>query len=241
MVDPFEDERLAALYDTINGWDASDEFYLRLVMSASSVLDVGCGTGTLLAAARATGHTGRLCGLDPADGMLDQARRRDDVEWVRGTLGSTAFADEFDLVVMTGHVFQIFLTDDEVRAQFAGVRRALTGGGRFAFETRNPAVRGWERWNPANATEITDEEGNRVVVAHEVESVVDGVVRFSETFTGPWEEPRVGWASLRFLPAPELDELLRDSGFRVDERYGWWDRSAFAEDSREIITVARPR
>ena len=49
-------------------------FYLPLIMSAEGVLDVGCGTGALLHWARETGHTGRLVGLDPAEGMLDVAR-----------------------------------------------------------------------------------------------------------------------------------------------------------------------
>ena len=49
-------------------------FYLPLVMSARSVLDVGCGTGELLRLTRKAGHTGRLCGLDPANAMLDEAR-----------------------------------------------------------------------------------------------------------------------------------------------------------------------
>jgi SAM-dependent methyltransferase len=49
-------------------------FYLPLVMEAASVLDVGCGTGMLLRRARAEGHAGRLCGLDPAAAMLDVAR-----------------------------------------------------------------------------------------------------------------------------------------------------------------------
>lgn len=72
----FSDVSLAALYDTLNPWGPSDDFYLDLVMSARSVLDVGCGTGRLLAGAREAGHEGRLCGLDPAAAMLVQARRR---------------------------------------------------------------------------------------------------------------------------------------------------------------------
>lgn len=84
----FSEDRLAALYDRFFPPERREDFafYLPLVMSARSVLDVGCGTGALLRLAREAGHTGRLCGLDPAEGMLNQARRRSDIEWVHGDL-----------------------------------------------------------------------------------------------------------------------------------------------------------
>ena len=50
---------------------------------------------------------GRLCGLDPAAGMLEQARKRSDIEWILRDLSSVSFDREFDLVVMTGHAFQV--------------------------------------------------------------------------------------------------------------------------------------
>src|SRR2546421_4690827 len=89
----FRDDRLAALYDRLFPWERRDDFpfYLKLIMSATSVLDVGCGTGALLRRAREAGHTGRLCGLDPAVGMLNQARGRADIEWVLGDLSSVAW------------------------------------------------------------------------------------------------------------------------------------------------------
>jgi ubiquinone/menaquinone biosynthesis C-methylase UbiE len=40
------DEEAASLYDVLNPWGPSDDFYLALVMDAKSVLDVGCGTGS---------------------------------------------------------------------------------------------------------------------------------------------------------------------------------------------------
>lgn len=42
---------------------------------------------------------------------------------------------------MTGHAFQVLLTEGEVRAALAAVRTALVPGGTFVFETRNPDVR----------------------------------------------------------------------------------------------------
>src|SRR5262245_46495927 len=131
----FEDTTLAALYNAFCPWEERDDFrfYFPLVMSARAVLDVGCGTGQLLHRARELGHRGRLCGMDPARGMLAQARKRLDIEWILGDLSSVRFEGEFDLVVMTGHAFQVLLDDDELRASLVAVRRALSADGRFAF------------------------------------------------------------------------------------------------------------
>ena len=122
MVDRFFSEvRLAALYDALCKGRPDFGFYLPLVMSAKSVLDVGCGTGALLHAAREAGHVGRLCGLDPAEGMLQQARGRSDIEWRVGRLGPVTWEHEFDLIVMTGHAFQVLVDDHELRSALAAM------------------------------------------------------------------------------------------------------------------------
>jgi SAM-dependent methyltransferase len=144
----------ARLYDVQNGWGPSDEFYLSLVRAAGDVLDVGCGTGTLLKRARRDGHRGRLVGLDPGAGMLAVAREEPSVEWVDGVLAPGAYDAEFDLVTMTGHAFQELRTDDELRSVLRGMRDAVRPGGRVAFETRNPGARAWESW-PGQVVEVT--------------------------------------------------------------------------------------
>ena len=230
---------------TRSAWEtrADSRFYLPLVMSAGAVLDVGCGTGALLHGARQAGHRGRLCGLDPADGMLRQARQRPDIEWVFGDLGSVGWDQEFDLVVMTGHAFQVLVEDDEIRTSLAAIRCALTDGGRFAFETRNPLVREWECWTPDNAVEVVDSSGAAVRMVHEVETPVDGdVVSFNITFTSPaWGRPQVSRSSLRFLDADALSWFLSAAGFAIAEQFGDWDRHLLTDTSREIITIARRR
>ncbi|HEX2221441.1 MAG TPA: class I SAM-dependent methyltransferase [Candidatus Limnocylindria bacterium] len=240
----FTDSEQAALYDRLHPPRERNDFrfYLPMIMAARAVLDVGCGTGALLHMAREAGHAGRLVGLDPAQGMLEQARRRADVEWIPGDLSTVAFEREFDLAVMTGHAFQELITDEEVRAALAAVSRALTDDGRFAFETRNPAARAWERWTPEHGTDFVV-DGIPYRWEADVQLPVSGdVVRFRATFSSPrWSQPQTGVSELRFLDAAGLDALLTDGGLAVEARYGDWDRSPLTDGSPEIITIARPR
>jgi len=244
MVDRlFSDARLAALYDMFCAGRADFGFYLPLVMSSKSVLDVGCGTGALLHAARDAGHAGRLCGLDPANGMLEQAQKRPDIEWVLGDLASVRWKREFELVVMTGHAFQVFVDDKELEASLAAIRSALTDDGCFVFETRNPLVRGWEAWTPDNAVEIVDVTGSLVRMAHEVDIPVHGnLVSFTITFSSPdWDRPQLSRSTLRFFDSDSLSLFLTNANFLLEEQYGDWDRCALVETSPEIITIARRR
>jgi SAM-dependent methyltransferase len=105
--------RLAEIYDALHP-DRSDlDVYGAIVseLGASAVLDVGCGTGTFACLLSRLGKA--VTGLDPASASLDVARRKpgsDRVRWIEGDL--TALPPlEVDLVVMTGNVAQIFLSD----------------------------------------------------------------------------------------------------------------------------------
>ncbi len=177
----YSDDDAAALYDLLNPWGPSDDFHLSHVMEATSVLDIGCGTGLLLHRARDAGHGGRLCGVDPDLAALGRARRRADVEWVEGRAADMSWDREFDLAVMASNVFQVFGSDDELRASLAATRSALVPGGRLVFGTRNPRVRAWEGWSPANPIEVIDHQGRELRIVYQVESVAGDVVTCTET------------------------------------------------------------
>ncbi len=241
MVDRlYADPSLAELYDRSCAGREDFGFYLPLVLAAPSVLDVGCGTGALLRRAREAGHVGRLCGLDPAAAMLAVARQRTDIEWVQGDLELATWAAPFELVVMTGHAFQVLVDDAAQRSALAAVRAALTDAGRFAFETRNPAVREWEHWTRDGAIEFVAPDGTTVRKTTEVaHPVTDGVVRFSQTYAGPrWERPQVSWSTLRFLDPAALASSLTSVGLAVVEQFGDWDGQPLTDASPEIITIA---
>jgi SAM-dependent methyltransferase len=230
----------AAWYDVFNPWGPSDDFYLGLVMSADRVLDVGCGTGTLLSRACDEGHPGRLAGLDPDQGRLDRARSREnDVEWVLADAAGANWDREFDLAVMTGHAFQELVTDDVLRASLKAIRAALDENGRFVFEARDPRGRPWERWDGMSFTETNPEDGGVVTVTYKILGVTGDVVQTAETMTGPWwDEPQTGAGTMRFLDADSLSRFLTEAGFSIRDQYGDWAKGPVTGTSQEIITVA---
>ncbi|TME35624.1 MAG: class I SAM-dependent methyltransferase, partial [Chloroflexi bacterium] len=204
------------MYDTFCEGRPDFSFYLPLVMSAERVLDVGCGTGKLLRLAREAGHTGRLCGLDPAAAMLEVARQRTDIEWVLSDISQVGWNREFDLAVMTGHAFQVLIEDAEVRSSLTAIRAALAEDGRFVFETRNPLVRDWERWTLENAVEIV-RDGTRVRMASQVDTPNAGdLISFTTTYTSPsWDGPRISRSTLRFLDLRSLSSMVLGAGLVI--------------------------
>lgn len=127
----FANPRLAGIYDHLDS-DRSDlDPYLAVAgeRAARSVLDVGCGTGTL--ACLLAGRGLEVTGVDPAEASLDIARRKphaSGVRWIEGD-ATTCPPLTVDLVTMTGNVAQVFIDDRDWLATLSGIRRSLRPSG----------------------------------------------------------------------------------------------------------------
>ncbi|RYC09914.1 class I SAM-dependent methyltransferase [Ciceribacter ferrooxidans] len=239
--DAFSRHDMAILYDSFNGDGPDREFYLRLAGSPCRILDLGCGTGSLTLALARRGHA--VTGLDPAPGMLAVARAKDTdriVEWVSGSAMGFTLDREFDLVIMTGHVFQVFLDDPEASAVLASAYKHLAPGGRLAFESRNPLVREWERWTePLTRARADVPDLGPVEVYYRVQQVEAEHVTFDTVFTLiETGERRTSASTLRFPGRATIARLLDDAGFRTVDWYGDWKRSPLTPQSSEIIAIA---
>jgi len=113
----------------------------------SFVRYLGCGTGRLGCSLVERGHP--VTGVGPAAAMLTVAKAKphgEHVEWVESSAQTYKSQQRFDLIVMTGHAFQILLTDADALAVLGTMRAHLKQGGRVAFETRNPRVDWASEW-----------------------------------------------------------------------------------------------
>lgn len=237
----YADPRLTALYDALMNPPGDDTaFYLGLAGEAPQViLDIGCGTGLLATALAARGH--EVTGADPAAAMLAVARDRpggDQVRWIESDAAGLSVPTRFDLIIMTGHVFQLFLGDGDVRTALGNLRRHLAPGGRIAFETRNPGAREWQYWTPRETRRRLSTAAGPASVHYDISSVTGDFVTYETCIRFPDGERVVIPDTLRFMGQAELAAFLADAGLAGISWYGDWDRSSVSPDSPEIIVIA---
>ena len=234
----YTNDRLARLYDAESGWSADRQFYLTLAGPAPQrILDLGCGTGLMCDAYTAAGHN--VTGVDPAAAMLDIARQKPHgarVNWVEVAAQDFESDDRFDLIIMTGHAFQVLLHDADIATTFATARAHLARAGRFVFESRNPAIDWAGRWHDQSRT--VTHEGETINIARSVLDQSAGLIRFATTYALP-EGIFTSYSTLRFLSFDQISAKLTEAGLAIDALSGGWDSSPFNPlASEEMIFVA---
>lgn len=240
-VDGYAEDRIVALYDEFSAgtWD-TDFYAAALAGPIKRIADVGCGTGSFAIRLAREGHT--VTGVDPAPRMLAVARARHDaglVAWLDGTARDLP-EGPFDAAVMIGHAFQCLLTDDEILETLVEVRRRLAPGGRFLFETRNPARKAWLDWQSPNGPDAVASSAGPLLTAWTLVEVRDELVTF-EGWTRFEDDGTelTDISTLRFVSPDRLRDLLDEAGYAAAEWWGGWDGSPFdASSSSEIIVEA---
>jgi SAM-dependent methyltransferase len=184
------------------------------------------------------GH--RVTGVDPPAAMLAVARSKPHaelVEWVESSSQSYRTHRRFDLIVMTGHAFQILLTDEDALAVLKTMRGHLQEGGRVAFETRNPRLDGAGEW-AGRPRLIRILHGRQLLETLEITGEDGEFISFQTSYRLS-EVTLTTSSTLRFPSREHVETLIARSGLVVRGVFGDWDAGPFeAARSREIIFIA---
>lgn len=218
----------------------------KLAHSAASILDLGCGTGVLATQiARVSDGRKSITGADPAAAMLDIARKRehgDKVRWIEASAETFSLDERFDLIMLTGHAFQVFLTSDQQRAVLATIARHLTAKGRFIFDTRNPAFPARKERTRAETLHQFEHEEHGAVEKWNVSTYDEAsdILTFSNGYrilsTGKTHEAR---EQIRYTARQDIAALITEAGLAVETWLGEWDGSPFHAEAREIIPIGK--
>jgi len=232
------------------------EFYVaEAKASGGPVLELGCGTGRVLIPTARAGIG--ITGLDSSNNMLARCRAklaaqpervRSLVDLVHGDLAAFDLGRKFALITMPFRPFQHLLTVPQQLGCLRSVRRHLAPGGRLVFDVFHvdPA----SVYDPAWLQEKEDApparlpDGRvvrrtvRLAAFHRAEQINE--VQFCWYVTHPNERrEEIRWRfGMRYYYRFEVEHLLARAGLRVTALYGDLERSAFGNESPEMIFAA---
>ncbi len=229
---------LAELYDLDSPWSPDRDFYLSQAgPPPQSILDLGCGTGLICNAYAELGHG--VTGVDPAPAMLEIARRKPcgaQIEWVEATAQTFRSDKRFDLIIMTGHAFQVLLEDADVRAAFETMRIHLKPEGKCVFESRNRAIDWAVEWSGEFSLETPQAA---VRESWRVFPMTNDRLKFESVYSFP-DKTLISKSELRFMSQAEIEAQLKAAGLRAESLFGDWDGALFDQkSSKEMIFTVR--
>jgi SAM-dependent methyltransferase len=246
---PWTDEpALVEVYDVECAGRADHDFYLAVQadLDASSVVDVGCGTGVFSLDIARRGIAS--IGVDPSAAMIQAAQSKPDahlVDWQHGTTDVVA-SSSAELVVMMGHVAQYFVDDASWENNLRTICRSLVPGGRVAFEVRNPANDWAARWTRERTETVYDHPAGGTFRSWvDVVDKVGPAHSYAMTHEGHTVLPDGRWLvateTLRFRSFDQVRSSLRTAGFEIEAEWGDWDQAPVSPQCPELIVVARRR
>ncbi len=120
---------------------------------------------------------------------------------------------------MTGNAAQAIVDPQVWQETLRGVHDVLRPGGRFVFETRDPAKRAWEAWNREASYRVTEIPGVGAV-EHWVEliEVSEPLVTFRSTYVFAADgQVMTSDSTLRFREREEAEVELAALGYVVED------------------------
>lgn len=252
MYDEYDDDVIAHYYDAayaalpVLGPDA--DFYRALAReSGGPVLELGCGTGRVLAGMAAEGLAST--GLDASRQMLAKLRERlgDAVTAVHADMREFDLgAARFALIYSAFRAFQHLDTVDDQLRCLARVRAHLAPGGRFAFDVFNPRLSRMASDDEPEAEDLRFlQDGEQVVryarvERNRAEQTMRVFFRFERHAGGEVVGNEHSAFTMRWFYRYELEHLLARAGFADVQLYGDFDRSPVGSDSPSFVVVATP-
>jgi len=199
---------------------------------ASSIIDLGCGSGRHLIQLAEAGYT--VMGVDVSPRMLDLARTsvarlpeqmRRRVMLAQADVTNATGLGEFDVALSLFHVANYQTTDDALAGFFKTARATLGPGGMFMFDYwYGPAVL---TDRPEKRIKTLGKDGMRVVRTATPEMHIDRnvvTVHYDVAISDSSDdEPSHIHEShaMRYLFAPEIERYARENHFQIREVGEW--------------------
>ena len=213
--------------------DLETGFLADVAGPGGRALELAIGTGRVALPLAARGI--EVHGIDLSDAMVGRLRAKPggaDIPVAIGDFTSTVVGEGFDLVYLVFNTIGNVTSQDAQVATFENAARHLRPGGCFVVETH---VAGVLHAQAGHRYQVFNHDDDHHGI-DEYDLVTQNMWshHYSRREDGSFERHSVPF---RFAWPAELDLMARIAGMRLRERWGWWDRTPFTNESRSHVSV----
>ena len=233
--------RWAPYYDDIytGAEQATVELLSGLAGSPPRALELAIGTGRIALPLAEKGV--EVVGIDISEDMVDRLRAKPgggDLEVRIGDLADVDVEGTFPLIYLAFNTLFVLTSQERQVECFANVAERLEPGGRFVLDAFVPDMLRWDENNTrmgVSSISSNEEHAYEMSIHYPVEQRTEShtVRRLAsgETVILP--------VSIRYVWPSEMDLMARLAGLDLENRWDWYDRRSFDENSTQHVSVYR--
>lgn len=239
----------ADLYASLHkGTEGDEDFYRAVCAGADRVLELGCGSGRILAVL--ADQVAELHGVDSSEEALALARNHlpASVELQRGEMETLDVGGGFDRVLIPFNGIYCLADLESVRRTFVQVEKALAAEGLLVFD----GYAGDPVHEDDSFDEGFDEEDEiatveargkhwRVFERSEYERCAQRFTVYYRYLDEDDGEEILATIRHRYLRLEETLEALEDAGLELVVAHGDFDQRVYDHDSERMIITARKK
>lgn len=245
-----EFDPVAKYYDMFHkGIKGDSEFYINEASKASTVLDIGCGTGRLAILIAKKGI--RVVGIDFSKKMIMKAESKAEREklknltFLQEDMRNFNLRKKFDLIIIANRSFLNAVTSEDQKNMLLCCRKHLKKKGKLIFNIFVPDCKIISK--DSNKEELMgtfyDIESKETVKLY-YKSRVDRLnqITYSEHIIKKFKSGKKihedrNRITLRYCFFTEVKYLLELCGFKIENIYGDFSKHRIDEKSKEMIWV----
>ncbi|OTA19933.1 methyltransferase [Xenorhabdus beddingii] len=239
----YQDSTLAQFYDFDNEWTPGYDYYIALAKDAHSILDLGCGTGMLTNKIALTYPDKVVFGSDIAGSMLDIAHSKPAgslITWIQSDAKKLALSQKFDLIILSGHVFQVFLTHQDRVSVLTRIYEHLEEGGRCIFDSRNPLAKEWLTWTKTLSKREFIHPALGSILAWNDFRIDDNIVTYGTYYQILSNKQEYqAFSTIAFASFSDIQQALAETNLIAIDVLGNWQGDNYNDLAEEMIFIVQ--
>lgn len=203
------------------------------------MLELGVGTGRVALPLAKRGV--RITGVDESELMIEKLRQKDGGELIEVVIGDFArvpVEGSFPLVFLGFNTLFCLLTQDRQVECFRNVAAHLEPGGRFVLDTFVPDMERFDKHGTRVGVSSLGADGSHAYELS-IHHVTKQVVEVQSVRRSADGETVVLPLTIRYAWPAEMDLMAQMAGLDLEDRWDWYDRRPFRDDSQAHVSVYR--